>query len=90
MCNAESKVHLIVTRKMQNKYFSREETYATFVREQNLSTINIYRISGGSTLHKIVGMENQELQKVQCMDDGSTRLCDKKLVIFIEIGTGRI
>ncbi|TDH66644.1 hypothetical protein CCR75_004121 [Bremia lactucae] len=86
---ADSKVHLVVTRAMQKKYF-KEGTYATFVREHNLPAMDVYRISDESTLEAIVGMENHELHKVQCMDDGSTRLCEKKLVIFIVIGTGKI
>ncbi|TDH71653.1 hypothetical protein CCR75_007226 [Bremia lactucae] len=87
---AESKVHLVLTRGLQKEYFTREETYAAFVREHNLATMDVYRVSCDSTLEEIVGMENQELHKVQCMDDGSTKHCEKKLVIFVEIGNGRI
>ncbi|TDH71719.1 hypothetical protein CCR75_007516 [Bremia lactucae] len=87
---ADSKVHFIVTRSLRKHYFTKKDTYATFLREHNLPTMDIYHVSYGSTLKEIVGMENQESQKVQCMDDGSTKHCEKKLVIFIEIGNRRI
>ncbi|TDH73430.1 hypothetical protein CCR75_008082 [Bremia lactucae] len=87
---ADSKVHVVVTRSLQKHYFTKKGTYATFVREHNLPLMDIYHVSYGSTLKEIVGMESQESQKVQCMDDGSTKNCEKKLVIFIETGNGRI
>lgn len=81
----ESELHLVVTNIIQSRYFTKEETFETFLHENQLPGFDIYRCADGSALKEIDGMKTEEAHKVHVIDHGSTIYRRKKLVISIEL-----
>ncbi|KAG2999907.1 hypothetical protein PC129_g15131 [Phytophthora cactorum] len=74
---AKSAIHLVVTNTLQKQYFTAKSkpSWETFVREQSLQNVDIYRISKGSTLQEIKGMTNQKLKNRKANTDRQHSFC---------------